>query len=129
MAITHTLSKSWSNGGSSSSLRGQVQISDSVENNLDYTLATGSTDSPFALVQTASKIQMIALLSNVNVTIKTNNATTPGNTFNLKAGVLETWSTSSGIFSNPVTTSITGLFITNSSGQQARINIRILSDP
>lgn len=130
MAITHTASNSWSNGGSSSSLRSQAIIADSVENNADWTLATGSTDVAFSLTQTASKIQMIALQSSTNLTFKTNSAGSPTQTINLKAGVLEIWHANSGIFSNPITGSITGnVYLTNSSGQQARISVRILSDP
>lgn len=126
--FTHTQSNSWSNGGSSSSLRGQVQITDTRENNLSINQATGTTNVLVAFAQVAAKIQMLALQSNVDCTIKTNSSGSPANTFNLKAGILEIWSSSSGIFANPVTTDITSLFVTNASGQQARISIRVLSD-
>ncbi len=124
MATIHTISRSWTNG--SRSIPNSIPITAVSENNLDWTVNTGVTNQLQAFVMTIANMQSLYILSNTNVTIKTNSSGSPANTINLLANVPLVWQTG-GYYTNLFTVDVTAIYLTNSSGQQATIRARFLS--
>jgi hypothetical protein len=97
----------------------------SNEVGIDVQLAASTTNQLQAASFAAANVQSIFLVSDQNVTIKTNNATTPGNTITLVAGMPLDWSKSAGYFSNPFTVDVTAFYLTCTAA--ARLKCRILT--
>lgn len=57
-------------------------------------------------------LQAIFLLSNQNLTIKTNSSGSPAQTINLLAGIPYEWSLSAGYFTNPIIANVTAFYLT-----------------
>jgi hypothetical protein len=72
-----------------------------------------------------ANLQSVYLLSNVDVTIKTNDATTPASTINLKANKPILWFVDSG-YTNPFTADVTQLFVSNAGTVDAVVQLRSL---
>ncbi len=86
---------------------------------IDYIVPAGSTDLliPFALAYANLKtfgLQAIWTtgLTGANATLKTNSSGAPAQTFTLKPNVASGWHADEA-FSNPITTNITALYVTN----------------
>ena len=71
--------------------------------------------------------QLISFLiySSQNVTVKTNSSSSPAQTFTLVAGIGLTWNNANGQ-SNPLTTDITDLYITNAGSTPAIMQFSFL---
>lgn len=65
--------------------------------------------------------------STQDITLETNDGTTPDDTIALAANVPLLWCTGAP-FTNPLTTDVTALYATNSSGAEATLNIRVVQD-
>ena len=79
---------------------------------LSKNLSAGSSNVLVAAAWTVSNTQAIFLVSSSNMTIKTNSASSPGNTINLVAGVPLIWDASAGYYPNPFTVNVTGFYCT-----------------
>jgi hypothetical protein len=75
-------------------------------------LSAGSSNVPVAAAWHVASTQAIFLLSSSNLTLKTNSASSPGNTINLVAGVPLMWDASAGYYPCPFTVDVTGFFCT-----------------
>lgn len=124
MSIIHTIARSWTNG--SRSIPNSIPITGGSEVNWDATVATGVTNQSQTFAMTVANMQSLYILSNTNVTLKTNSTGSPANTINLLANVPLVWQTG-GYYTNLFTTDVTVIYLTNSSGQQATVRARFLS--
>ena len=98
------------------------------ELNISESITDSSND--LELTGTLDVSAMVALLmySDQDVTIETNDGTTPADTITLTAGQPLIWHSSSG-FTNPLGTDVTSFFVTNASGSAANLVIKGLQDP
>jgi len=98
-----------------------------AENNLSESVTDG-TDQLVAFVADVSQMKSFIVWSaGGNMTVETNNGTTPGNTLTLVDGVEQVWITGMPTAANPLTVDVTALYITNTG--TATLNIRSLIDP
>ncbi len=97
----------------------------STEESLDTTINAGVTNQHFVLGVTASEIVSFVLFSTQAITIKTNSSSSPAQTFPLKAGEVITWNQGQ-TAANPITTTITDLYITNAGATNAGVSLRFL---
>lgn len=123
--ISHVLTLSWARNGESISQ--SVTISDNGELNRNVTVANGATDFPVAATIDVSEIKSLYIHSTQNVTIETNSGGSPANTLTVTANKPLVWYVGCGL-TNPLSTDVTGLFITNASGSSADVKIRIIVD-
>lgn len=102
----------------SANLNGAGTITGSVDD-VGATAITINTSVPastanqlLTLAFTHTTLQAIFLLSNQNLTIKTNSSSSPAQTINLLAGIPYRWSLSAGYFANPITAAVTAFYLT-----------------
>lgn len=98
---------------------GTVEVSESV--------ADSSTDAQINVAIDFSALGALLIVSDQDVTLETNNGTTPDDTFSLLANKPLIWFSDS-YFDCPLTVDVTAVFITNSSGSTATITIRANQD-
>lgn len=126
MSFSHVLAQSWSSSGreitSSKAYTGDSQIS------IDVSVPDSSTDMFVELSLDISEIQTIYILSDQAITLETNDGTTPGDTIVLVANKPLTWEVDSG-HDNLFTVDVAALYVTQSSGSAARLQIEALTDP
>jgi len=125
MSITHTIQTTWENGTSAVSTRKQV-TSDS-EINVDVVIASATTNGQIVCAIDISELKSIVLNSTKDVTVKTNDGSTPDDTFTLKANNPLVWNNESPT-ANPFSADITDLYVTNASGADATVQVRALLD-
>lgn len=96
-----------------------ISISESVAN--------GQTNKQINVAIDVTAVKSFYLLSDRNVTLETNDGSSPDDTIALIANVPYVWTTDS-YDSFLLGTDVTAVFITNSSGSTANIEMRILQD-
>lgn len=111
MSIQHTQNLGIRTDGGNA-LSGSITEIGATELKINNQFATG-TNVSHAIAFTAANLQSFEMLSNQDMTIKTNSSGAPDNTFNLKAGMPFMWSKSAGYFSNPFTANVTVFYVTN----------------
>jgi hypothetical protein len=123
--ITHTRSYSVrsSGGGTVSS---NYSESGSLEQTIDASFAAGTAGALVDVSFTFASLQSIQLVADQPMTIYTNSAGSPAQTFNLKAGMPFDWSVSPAYFANPFTVNVTAFYITTTLG--TRLRGRILTN-
>jgi hypothetical protein len=126
MAFSHTITYSWGNGNAS--LQQSQSKSAGAELNIEESIPNASTDLQVACAFDVSKVESIMILSDQNVTLETNSGGSPANTINLLANVPYVWQKAT-YLANLFTTNVTSWFLTNSSGANATLKARILTDP
>ena len=99
----------------------------SVTPMVDEDVATAQTDYEIVVAVDVSAIQCIMIVSTEDVTLETNDGTTPDDTISLLADVPYIWDTDS-YFVNLLTVDITSVFITNASGATANIKMFGVTD-
>ncbi len=104
------------------------QLSAEGSIDIDQAIADAEVDKSIAFVLDISEVAMIAIKSTQAITIETNDGTTPADTLSLAANVPLVFSGAAGE-TNPFTTDITELFVTNASGAEAQLQIKVLFDP
>lgn len=124
MSTTHKQTYHLSSTGGTLAISGSQSEVGATEQTIDSTFAASTTDSLLSIAFTASNLQSIALVSDKNLTIETNSASSPTNTINLKAGTPFVWSKSAAYFANPFTANVTAFYITCTGA--ARLRGRIL---
>jgi len=112
---------------------------DSIEQQNTFTEADGSvidvtaaipdssTDKLVVCALDVSQIKAIYILSDQDVTLETNDGTTPDDTIALKAGVPYIWYTNK-YDALLLTVDVTALYLTNASGSAATFKLRALQD-
>lgn len=118
----HNIDLTWSRGNESVNQR--VSLTSDSETNMDITVPI-ATDTLANIAIDVSVLKVLFLLSDVDVTIQTNDGATPGDTINLSAGVPLAWFTGCG-FSNPLTVDVTKIYLTAVAA--GTLQMRVLQD-
>lgn len=122
MSITHTITQKLEEDGINL-IEKSVSVSGGRKQEIDVNIPDSTTDDEVAFTADVSLMQAIYMVSDQDVTIETNDGSSPDDTYSLTANVPIAWYTGSGL-TNPVTTDITtNIFITNASGSTARVRI------
>lgn len=106
----------------------QVALSAGGVELIDESVPDSSTDLAYAIGLRAAGIKVLLLVSDQDLTIETNDGTTPDDEIELAAGVPLLWFEGCG-FDCPIGTDVTGFFLTNASGATAALQGWILQDP
>ena len=114
------ISHSQRNTVSSNSLQinGALDLSGDTEVNVVETLAAGATNVNRPLALDVSQVVSFAMVATQACVVKTNSSGSPANTINLAANVPYVWNSQS-YDTFKLTTDVTALFLTNSSGTTA----------
>ena len=89
-----------------------------------------STDLSVNWTADVSEIKSLLIVSDYAITVETNSGASPANTITLVAGEPVIWTAGMpGAPACPLTTDVTGLFITNASGSAALLTIKMIQDP
>lgn len=81
---------------------------------IDEAIPSSQTDLSFNINFDKDRLKMAYLVSDVDMTIETNDGTTPGDTITLNAGEPLVWWVDSAEYTNPFASAdVTGFFITN----------------
>lgn len=124
--FTHTITRQLTDGGN------QVSAIETVEaegrKSVDVNVPDSSTDLQVEVVIDVSTVKSIYIKSDQDVTIETNDGTTPADTLAIKANAPYVW-TENSVDSLALGTDVTDLFITNASGSAARVQLEALVDP
>lgn len=127
MAIDHILTRGWQKG--SDILTKSQTVSADQEIGIDASMPIAN-DQLVALALDVSQMKGMFLLADQDLTLETNNATTPAATIALKANVPLIWESTSGYFANPLgVTDVTALYVTNASAAVAKLQCKFLTDP
>lgn len=95
---------------------------------VDEDIADSTTDQEITFNLDISALKAITMVADQDVTVETNNGSTPGDTFNLKADQPLMWNSGDSYFSNPFSTDVTALFVTNASGSSANLRVEAVED-
>lgn len=126
--LTHTLLVREA-GGAVSGLNWTEQSTAGLEVNLTVGIADSVSDQEADWTCDFSELKSLAIWSDQVITIETNDGTTPDDTFVLVANQPLYWSENMTGITNPITADVTSIFISNSSGSTATLNIRSVQDP
>ena len=95
---------------------------------VDVSIPDSSTDKAVAIGGIdVSQVVSVYIHSTQDITLETNDGTTPDDTISLTADVPLIWCTDCP-YSNPLTTDVTALYATNASGADAVLNIQVVQD-
>lgn len=122
--ITHELNTTA--GGAS--IRKSNDYTGSGHHRIDESIADSTTDKEITFNLDISALKAITMSSDQDITVETNDGSTPGDTFSLKADQPFMWNSSDGYFSNPFSTDVTALYVTNSSGSSATFKVEAVED-
>jgi len=130
MAFTHTHVQNFQRGSEGGLISKSVTVTADAESNLDVAVPDSSTDLEVAYELDVSVLKSFYLVSDQDVTIETNDGTTPSDVFTLVAGEPLVWWTGSPL-PNPFASEadVAALFVTNASGATANLQLRSLQDP
>jgi len=123
--FTHIITNSYSDDAGPV-ISAPLKHTGQVEAGYDGTIAANATDALIDIAFPLTGLQSVCLWSDTNLTVKTNNATTPGQTLSLLAGVAVQWGAGSGA-TNPITAAVTSLYVTNATAAAAKFKVRALS--
>lgn len=123
MSVTHYLNQTWSAAGRSEAAT-ITEVGD-AEIYIPGISVTGA-DVEITCVVAAADIKMLWINSDQDVTLETNDGTTPDQTFSLVANVPLVWS-SDMYHSNPITDDLTALFFSKGANN-ATVDVAICTD-
>jgi hypothetical protein len=112
-------------GGDGLSLSGSAAASGDTVTSIDAVIPLNTTNSPVAAAFLVADVVALYIVSDQNVTLKTNSTGSPANTIALKAGIPLVWVAAAPYQANPFTTDVTAFFITNTAA--ARFQALILT--
>lgn len=95
---------------------------------IEESIPDAAANEPIAFTLDVSQLKSIYIVSDQDVLLETNDGTTPDDSISLLAGVPYVW-TDDSYHACLLTADVTGLFITNASGNAAAITIEALYDP
>lgn len=108
------------------SISGGKTYSASLSESLsDVAAASGTTQMNIAIK--VANVKAFAIISDVDVTLKTNSSGSPANTLALKAGVAYVWNTDS-YDTFKLTTDVTAMFFVNAGTADANIKVSTVVD-
>jgi hypothetical protein len=109
--ITHDLSIAFSSTDGTHAAGGYTETGTNTVR-IARQFYAGSTDVLIAAAWTIAATQALYLLSTTDLTVKTNSATSPADTIELKAGMPLVWEASGGYYPNPFSTDVTAFYCT-----------------
>lgn len=127
MALTHTIGTTYrSNNGSVSvptlTLTGDGEVV------YDGSIAAGATNVEVAMAIDVSAMKAMAIVASGALVIKTNSSSTPADTITLTDSVKSiVWYTGS-TFTNPLTTDVTALYVSNAGASAVTLKVVALLD-
>ena len=125
MSFAHKLLDQWSSAGRT--IEAVNEYSGDAQTSLEIAVPDSASDQQADLTLDVSTIKAIYILSDQDVTLETNDGTTPDDTISLKAGVPLIYH-ENGYFANPFSQDITALYLTNSSGAAATVQLEVVYD-
>lgn len=126
MSVSHSIEQHWESAGRR--LTSQNTYSEGAQKTLDEAIPIDADDLEINFTLVVAEIELIFIFSDQDLTLKTNSKTEPVDTLELKAGKPYIWPKGS-YFVNKLTTDVTALFATNSSGAIANLHLEELHDP
>jgi hypothetical protein len=128
MAVTSSINYRISDGVTSIVVTASESVGATVT--VDESVATGETNKQVTASVPSSGLKTFTITSDQDVTIKTNSSGSPQETFTIKANKPLAWITGGGGGqASPIAGPVTALFVTNSSGSAARIQLLAGYDP
>ncbi len=133
MAFDHNMTSQIVVGNTT--IAGTITKSADNKNSFDPTVADAATDFFVNVAIDVSALQSFFMVSDQDVTVETNDGTTPQETIALKAGDPFTWRRGGNQLAGadypaiPFSGDVTGFYVTNASGSAAKVQIEILQDP
>ena len=125
MSFAHTITEKVLTSGreltAPNAFSGDGQVSLSVE------IPDSTNDQLVDLALNVSEIKAIYMKSDQDLTVETNDGSSPDNTINLLAGVPYVWHENS-YFTNLLTVDVTALYLSNSSGATATFELEAVYD-
>jgi len=122
---TQNVNQDWSDGNDS--LSRKVIVAADGEANLEIAVADESTDLAANIGIDVSALKFLYIVSDQDLTVETNDGTSPDDTLTLSAGKPIVWYDGCG-YSNPLGTDVTALYLTNASGADATLYVKTLQD-
>ena len=122
---THKINQDWQAGNES--LSKQITITADGEANLEVAVADEAADLAINIAIDFSALKLLYIVSDQDLTIETNDGTTPDDTLTLLAGKPIVWFEGCG-FTNPLSADVTALYATNASGADATLYVKTLQD-
>jgi len=125
MSFEHAITEEYIGGGATRTKRNTYTAD--AQNSREVAIADSETDFEVALALDVSEIKALYICSTQDVTLETNDGSTPDDTISLKANVPYIWHEDS-YHDCLLTTDVTALFITNASGAEATLIIEVAFD-
>ena len=91
----------------------------------DGVVAAGATNAPIDADWVNANVQSLMIWSDQAVTVKTNSSSSPAQTITLLANQMIEYGVGIGL-TNPFTTDVTALFVSNAGGVNANFKLRVL---
>lgn len=127
MPITHRIGETYNGGaGTVSSVTrtftgdGEVRYSGSIP--------AGTTDGQINIAITRANVKSLVFYASKGVTVKTNNAATPTDTFTLADGQSRIWGNDELLSRLVITADVTALFVTNAGAAASDFRVEALID-
>lgn len=125
MAFIHTVTQRVTTPGRT--VNSEKAYSGDAQESRTIAIADSVTDQLVNLTLDVSQIKSVYMVSDQDITVETNDGTTPTDTINLKADVAVLWNADIG-YSNPFTADVTALYLSNASGSAATFEMEIVHD-
>lgn len=122
---THKINQDWQAGNESISK--QITITADGEANLEVAVADESADLAINVAIDYSALKLLYIVSDQDLTVETNDGSSPDDTLTLLAGIPIVWFEGCG-FTNPLSADVTALYATNASGADATLTVKTLQD-
>lgn len=132
MSLTHKITQNISYSGTGV---GTLSISASSEQTagqfveVNESIPDASTDLEVALELDVTQMKLLLISADGAITIETNSGSTPADTILVDTSNPKIWFDGQLGVSNPFTTDVTALFVTNASGAAVQLKLRALVDP
>lgn len=125
MAVSQTITRSVEGVGDP--IAKTKTISGSLAIVLDETIANGQTDFQISVGIDVSAVKSFFLVSDQDITVETNDGTTPDDTLAMTADDPKVWDEDSS-YTFELGTDVTDFFVTNASGSSANLQLRAIVD-
>lgn len=125
MAFTHNIVRTYQEGGRTTT--NTLTLSGNSESAFSLSVAVASPDTALAASIKYAGLKALMISSDLDLTIETNDGTTPDDTIEVAAGKAYYWSADDGS-DNPLTADVTALYLTATGTGSANVEIRVLQD-